>query len=169
MNGIDVLNDALSRIGDGARSVVEGLTGEQLNARIDGRSNSITWLVWHAARVQDAQVAAAFEVEQVWFTNGWAERFGLPLDAADTGYGHSSDEVARVRVEDGALLTGYLDDALAQSARVLGGVKDADLDRVVDKRWDPPVTLGVRLVSVVDDDAQHLGQAAFLRGLLEAR
>jgi hypothetical protein len=47
-------------------------------------------------------------------------------------------------------------------------VTPADLDRVVDKRWDPPVTLGVRLVSVVDDDAQHVGQAAYVRGLQKA-
>jgi hypothetical protein len=38
---------------------------------------------------------------------------------------------------------------------------------VVDASWDPPVTLGVRLVSVISDDLQHAGQAAYLRGMIE--
>src|SRR6266511_3822072 len=42
-------------------------------------------------------------------------------------------------------------------------------EQVADLRWDPPVTLGVRLVSVADDDLQHVGQAAYVRGLLAAR
>jgi hypothetical protein len=166
---MDLLNDALSRIGDSARDVVDGLSADELNARVDGRSNSIAWLVWHATRVQDAHVAEAFGVDQVWTTNGWAQRFGLDLAPADTGYGHSSDEVAKVQVDDPALLTGYLDDTLALTTRLVGDLSEGDLDRVVDERWDPAVTLGVRLVSVVDDDVQHLGQAAFLRGLLERR
>ncbi len=54
----------------------------------------------------------------------------------------------------------------ARTAEFVAGLSAADLDRVVDESWDPPVTLGVRLVSVVDDDAQHAGQAAYVRGLL---
>ena len=46
---------------------------------------------------------------------------------------------------------------------------DDDLDRIVDTSWDPPVTLGVRLISVLSDDLQHAGQAAFVRGVLERR
>ena len=48
----------------------------------------------------------------------------------------------------------------------MSGLTDADLPRVVDERWDPPVTLGVRLVSVISDCLQHAGQAAFVRGIL---
>ena len=54
----------------------------------------------------------------------------------------------------------------ARTVAHLAGLSEADLDRVVDERWDPPVTLGVRLVSVISDDLQHAGQAAYLRGLV---
>jgi hypothetical protein len=37
---------------------------------------------------------------------------------------------------------------------------------VVDEKWDPPVTLGVRLVSMASDALQHAGQAAFIKGSL---
>jgi len=49
---------------------------------------------------------------------------------------------------------------------MLEGVTGTELDRIVDRRWDPPVTVGVRLVSVADDCLQHAGQAAYARGLL---
>jgi uncharacterized damage-inducible protein DinB len=106
---------------------------------------------------------------QVWASGGWADRFTLPFDRSATGYGHGSDDVAAVRVPSGALLTGYHDAVHARTIRYVERLTEADLDRVVDERWDPPVTLGVRLVSVISDDLQHAGQAALVRGVLPRR
>ena len=97
------------------------------------------------------------------------ERFGLPFHPRDTGYGHRADEVAAVRVESGELLVGYHDAVHQQTTRLVQGLDEADLDRIVDRSWDPPVSLGVRLVSVIADDLQHAGQAAFVRGILQRR
>jgi hypothetical protein len=102
----------------------------------------------------------------VWTADGWYDRFQLPLPPGDHGYGHSCEDVGRVRVESPDLLRGYHDAVHDRSLRCLRAVSDGDLDRVVDEAWDPPVTLAVRLVSVVSDDLQHAGQAAFLRGVL---
>ncbi|MGN6610950.1 MAG: mycothiol transferase [Angustibacter sp.] len=161
-----LLLEAFGRIPERARDVVAGLTADQLCARVDGRANSIAWLVWHLARVQDDHVSDVAGAEQTWTADGWAERFGLPLDPADTGFGHTDEQVSAVRVDDPDQLTGYLDAVHARTVAFVSGLSDADLDRVVDTRWDPPVTLGVRLVSVIDDDLEHLGQAAFSKGLL---
>ena len=166
MRTADLLLDAFDRIAELGRSVVDGLTADQLGTRLEGKANPIGWLVWHAARVQDDHVADVAGTEQVWTAKGWADRFDLPLDRDDIGYGHSPEQVAAVRVADPSLLSGYLDDVVAATREFVERLTDADLDRVVDERWDPPVTLGVRLISVVGDDMQHLGQAAFVRGLL---
>jgi hypothetical protein len=166
MRSADLLLDHFDRIGELGSSVVDGLTPDQLNTRLQGTANSIAWLVWHCARVQDDHVADVAGTEQVWTAGGWAGRFDLPLESGDIGYGHSPEQVAAVQVSDPSLLTGYLDEVLAATRSYVEGLSDDDLDRVVDERWDPPVTLGVRLVSVVGDDLQHLGQAAFVRGLL---
>jgi hypothetical protein len=91
--------------------------------------------------------------------SGWAQQFGLPFDDAAHGYGHSADEVAAVRVESGDLLTGYHDAVYQASVSFVARLTEADLDRIVDERWDPPVSLGVRLVSVLADDLQHAGYA----------
>lgn len=167
MTSAELLTDALGRVRGVVHNAVEGLSPDQLTFRIDGAANSIAWLVWHLTRIQDDHIADVAGLPQVWTEHGWAERFALPFDVADHGYGHSSADVAAVRVESGELLTGYHDAVYEQSVRYLETITDGDLGRVVDRSWDPPVTLGVRLVSVVSDDLQHAGQAAFVRGLVE--
>ena len=166
MNTADLLTDAFDRVRETVHGVVDGLTAEQLAARFDGHANSIAWLVWHLTRVQDDHVAEVAGTGQIWTTQGWADRFGLPLSASDTGYGHDADDVAAVRVDSPKLLTGYYDEVHERTVAYVRGLTDADLDRVVDRAWTPPVTLGARLVSVINDDTQHAGQAAFVRGLI---
>ena len=162
----DLLADAFSRIQEEVHAAVEGLTDDQLVRRLDDGANTVAWLVWHLTRVQDDHVAEVAGREQTWTADGWADRFGLSLPVHDTGYAHGPAEVATVRA--GAdLLTGYLDAVTAQTHAYLAGLEADELDRVVDERWDPPVTLGVRLISVVADDLQHVGQAAFVRGVLK--
>ncbi len=164
MTSADLLADAFGRIREVVHEAADGLSPDQLALRPGGQANSIAWLIWHLTRVTDDHVADAAGTGQAW-ADGWAARFGLPLDIADTGYGHGSGEVAAVRVASAELLTGYHDAVIEQTTRYVRGLADADLDRIVDRRWDPPVTLGVRLVSVISDDLQHAGQAAYVRGL----
>ncbi|NBH04080.1 DUF664 domain-containing protein [Amycolatopsis sp. SID8362] len=167
MNVADLLVDGFSRVQGTVHAAVEGLAAEQLRARLDDETNSIAWLVWHLTRVQDDHVADVAGTEQVWTGQDWLSRFGLPFPAGDTGYGHRPADVEAVRVDKPDLLTGYYDAVHEQTVRYLTGLDGAALDRVVDEAWDPPVTLGVRLISVLDDDIQHAGQAMFLRGVLE--
>lgn len=162
----DVLVDGFGRVQEVVRGVLDGADDALLAGRPGGSGNSVAWLVWHLARVQDDHVTDAFGGDQVWTAAGWAERFGLPLPVGDTGYGHGPQEVAAV-VASSELLLGYAAAVHEVTVRHLRGLAPDDLDRVVDERWDPPVTLGVRLVSVLADDLQHAGQAAYVRGLVE--
>jgi Protein of unknown function (DUF664) len=169
MTSADLLADSFGRIRQVVHRVVDGLTPEQLALRLDPEVNSIAWLVWHLIRIQDDHLADAFQAEQVWTAGGWMERFGLPFDPKDTGFGHQAEDVAAVQVASGALLVGYYDTVHQQTLGFVGQFTDADLGHVVDRSWDPPVTLGVRLVSVIADDLQHAGQAALIRGILQRR
>jgi uncharacterized damage-inducible protein DinB len=169
MNTGELLADAFGRIREVVYEAVDGLTAAELAERPDRESNSVAWLIWHLTRVQDDHVADVAGDDQVWTSQGWAERFGLPFPAGATGYGDSPADVGEVKVSGPALLTGYYDAVHDRSVAYVRGLADADLDRVVDKRWTPPVTLGVRLISVISDDLQHAGQAAYLRGLLLRR
>jgi len=161
-----LLIDAFGRVSESVEAVLDGLDGPQLTARPAADANPIAWLVWHLTRIQDDHLAGAFGHEQVWTAGGWHERFGLPFDAGATGYGQDAEEVGAVRV-GGDLLRDYHRAVFERTRRSLEAMPEHELERVVDERWDPPVTLGVRLISVVADDLEHAGQAAYVRGLLE--
>jgi uncharacterized damage-inducible protein DinB len=163
----DVFTDAFGRVREVVHDVVGGLSAEQLLYRPGPEANSIGWLVWHLTRVQDDHVSQVAGLEQAWTGDGWSGRFGLPYDDATVGYGQTPAEVGKFTVTSGDLLIGYHDAVHARTVGFVRTLTDPDLDRIVDERWNPPVTLGVRLVSVIDDDAQHAGQAAYVRGLLQ--
>ncbi len=161
----DLLTDAFNRVQEEVHAVCEGLTIEQVTARPGPDANTVGWLVWHLTRVQDDHVAQVAGREQVWTSDEWSEWFGLPFEPGATGYGQTPEEVGAV-VASPELLTGYYDAVHAKTLDYVKGLDEQDLDRVVDAQWDPPVTLDVRLMSVVSDDLQHIGQAAYVRGLL---
>jgi uncharacterized damage-inducible protein DinB len=168
MHAKDILIDAYDRIQEEVHAAVDGLGPDELNARPGDDANSIAWLVWHLTRVQDDHVADAAGLEQVWLSQGWEKRFALDHPSRDTGYGHTPGKVAKTLVESADLLTGYYDAVHEQTLGFLRGLAAKDFERIVDESWDPPVTLGVRLVSVLSDDLQHVGQAAYVRGLLQS-
>jgi DinB superfamily len=150
-----------------AAAAVDGLDTAQLSWAPQPGANPIGWLVWHLTRVQDHHMADAMGTEQLWVGGDWAAGFGLEPDPHNIGYGHGPAEVAAVRPEGPGVLVDYLTAVDESTVAYLKGLTAADLDRVVDRRWDPPVTLGVRLTSIADDSLQHAGQAAYLRGLLD--
>src|SRR5580692_551590 len=164
----DLIVDGFGRSRENVEDVLSGLTPDQLAYQVAPGANPVSWLVWHLTRVQDDHVAAAFGVPQVWSAAGWAARFGLPAGMMDHGFGHSAEQVAAVAAATASadLLTDYHEQVYAQSVKLVSEVSDDDLDRVVDTRWTPHVTLAVRLVSVLDDDMQHAGQAAYVRGIV---
>ena len=167
MNVADLLIDQFDRLPDLVEGAVDGLSAEQLTWAPAPGANTIGWLVWHLARVQDDHIAEVLGAEQIWVTGDWGRRFGLgKTDAGNNGYGHSPQEVAAVRPESAEALVDYYTAVAARTREFVEGLGEDDLDRIVDERWSPPVTLGVRLVSIVGDDLQHVGQAAYLRGLL---
>ena len=164
MNSFDVLVDAFGRVRSDVHRAVDGLDRVGLNLRLDPDANPIGWLVWHLTRVQDDHIADLAGTEQAYTADGWVDRFGFDLDPASIGYAHTSAQVAAVHVTDPAMLTGYYDAVHDRTVAYLRTLADADLDEVIDDNWDPPVTRGVRIISVVDDDIQHAGQAAFVAG-----
>jgi hypothetical protein len=168
MNVSELLADGLGRVREALPDVVAGLDEDDLAWRPDPEANSVAWLVWHLSRIEDDHVSAVAGTEQVWTSGGWYDRFALPFEPHAHGYGMSPADVAKVRVS-GDLLTGYYDAVASATAAYIASLSPDDLDRVVDEAWDPPVTLGVRLVSVVNEVNAHLGQAQYVRGLIERR
>jgi uncharacterized damage-inducible protein DinB len=165
MDATALLLELYGRIPPLARAAVEGLELDRLTEAPAPGANTIAWLVWHLARVQDGNAALMLDAEQLWVSGDWAAGFGLEPDPTNSGYQHTPAEVATVRPESSETLLGYLDAVHERTCSLLAGFGAEDLERVIDPNWDPPVTVGVRLVSVADDGLQHVGQAAFVRGV----
>jgi hypothetical protein len=164
-----LLTDGFGRIHEGVPAVISSLTVAELLWRPDADANHIAWLVWHLTRQQDAQIAHLADTKSVWRTQGWADRFALPYPPQAHGYGMSSEEVGAFTLSDPSLLVGYHADVHALTERYVSALTPEGLGRVIDRGWVPPVTVSVRIVSVLDDAAKHLGQAEYVRGLVQRR
>ncbi|GAA1676915.1 hypothetical protein GCM10010977_23420 [Citricoccus zhacaiensis] len=165
MNSIAVLQELARRPLDELDLVWDRIGPADVNAHPGGHPNSIAWLLWHSGREIDAQVAHLGGHEQLWTAQGWADRFGPDVPADKHGYGQSADTARAVVVQDKEVLRGYLAAVTEQSLDYLGTLSETDLDEVIDRQWDPPVTRAVRLVSVYADALQHVGQAAYVVGM----
>lgn len=164
----EILRDSFTRIIEHVDDLTDDLPDEvsfyRPTAASGQQANSIAWLIWHSARITDAQLADIAGIEQAWFRGGWVDRFALDLPREDHGYGHTAEEVGKVRAP-GNLLAGYYHAVHRMTLEYIAGVTDEELARIVDQDWNPPVTASVRLVSIIDDCAQHLGTAKYLRGI----
>jgi uncharacterized damage-inducible protein DinB len=160
----DLVADAFERVREHVLGTLQNLSQDELTYRPNDKANSIAWLVWHLTRIQDDHIAEAAGTKQIW-SEEWLTKLKLPFNVRDTGYGHGVDEVGAVKAS-ARLLAEYHEATYAATIRFIIALKERDYEKVVDRRWDPPVTLAVRLVSVIDDTMQHAGQAAYIRGLL---
>lgn len=161
-----MLLDQLDRIDELVDDLTRDLPLPIGTFRPDSEANTVCWLVWHQSRVLDDHGADLTGSLQAWTDGGWYDELGLPFAKSATGYGQSPDDVAAVAVS-GEKLAGYHHDVTGRLRSYLHGVDVPELERVVDERWDPPVTAAVRLVSMFGDSLQHLGQAAYVRGIAE--
>ncbi|MEP7202333.1 MAG: DUF664 domain-containing protein [Ilumatobacteraceae bacterium] len=165
----ELLVELFDRIDEHIHEAVDGLDVEALVTPPIDQANPIGWLVWHLTRVQDDHIADILQEEQVWATDDWAARFGVAPDPSNTGFGHAWNDVMSIRPESAAALIDYYEAVAARTRQLLERTTPKDLDRIVDENWNPPVTMGVRLVSIADDNIQHGGQAAYVRGIFDRR
>ena len=167
MQSRDILADAFERIHQLVHVSAVGLTADELAHRPETEANSIAWLIWHLTRIQDDHVAELAGREQAWVEGRWAQDLGMSADSTDTGYGHTTAQVAAVRPEGPDALLGYHDLVHDRTLQYVGGVDADALDRLIDYSYDPPISTGVRLVSVISDNLEHAGQARYLRGIVD--
>jgi uncharacterized damage-inducible protein DinB len=167
MNTQDILVEAYGRIRQLVHQAAAELDQPRLTYRPEPGANSIAWLIWHLTRIQDDHVSEIAGVDQVWVTGDWAAALGMEPDPTNLGQGHGPDDVAAINPADPTALLGYHDEVMDRSVDYLAGVDDAELARIIDYSYTPPVSVGVRLVSVLSDNIQHAGQARYLRGIVD--
>ncbi len=167
MNTIALLTEAYGRIPELVHMATEGLDVDGLTYRPEPGANSIAWLVWHLTRIQDDHVSEIAGAPQVWADPVWAERTGIDRGISETGYGDGPEDVASAVPTSAEALLSYHDAVIECTKQYLATAGESELDRIIDRSYDPPVSVGVRLVSVISDSLQHAGQARYLRGIIE--
>lgn len=163
MNTKELFQDLAKRPVDAAKNL-PALTAEQLNAHPGDHPNSVAWLLWHSGREVDVQLADLTSQPQLW--EDYRTKFDLGEIGDSLGLGHTPEQAAQVRVDDQDLLVDYLEATLTALNDYAGKQSEAGLSEVIDDNWDPPVTRGARLISIIDDAIQHVGQAAYAAGAL---
>ncbi len=166
----DLLTDGYGRVLESMERTLKGLTEEDLNWQPHPDSNSIGWLAWHLVRVQDNHISSLLGEEQLWIKDKWHAKFNRPADPRDIGFGNTSEDVAAFKSPDTTTILDYHRAALERSKRYFSTLSKSDLDRELNEpQYQPLPTVGVRLVSIMADNLQHAGQAAYVRGLRQGR
>jgi hypothetical protein len=166
----DMLADGYNRIVDVMERVLNGLTEDDLNWQPSPDCNSIGWLAWHLTRQQDAQISSLASEEQLWIKDGWHAKFNRPSDPRDVGFGQAPEEVAAFKSPDVDTLLAYNKAVVERSKTYFNTLSKTELDRELNEPvFQPLPTVGVRLISIMDDSVLHAGQAAYVRGLRQGR
>jgi hypothetical protein len=170
MNWKDLLEDGYNRIPAYAEHILNGLAHEDLTWQPHKESNSIGWLVWHLARQMDAQAAALAGQEQLWIKEGWHQKFRRPDDPTDFGFGDTPEDAAAFHPPAKEVMLEYLEHVVDMAVKYFKGLTEKDLDRKLNEpQFQPPPSVGVRLISILDDCIIHAGQAAYVRGLRQGK
>lgn len=146
---------------------LNNLTDLDLNKQPNPDCNSIGWLTWHLSRTQDRAIANLARKNQVWMEGEWYKKFDRSADPADTGFGHTTEQVSAFKSPDISILLGYYKAVLNQSKNFISELTSTDLA----VKMDHPkfTTVGIWLAATISDNLQHVGQIAYLRGLMKGK
>ena len=164
-----LITDIYERILQELEHALDGLTVDDLNQQPRPDCNSIGWLTWHLTRAQDMVTAGLLGEEQLWIKDNWYARFNRAPDPKDTGEGHSVEDVVAFRSPDALTLLEYHRAVLEQSKRyITSKLSEAELNREFDNPIHPTITnVRTSLMGLINDNMQHLGQVAYVRGMLK--
>ena len=102
-----LITDIFVRISQELEKALERLTVDELNQRPTPDCNSIGWLAWHLTRSQDRNLSELTGKEQLWIKDNWHTSFNRAPDPTDTGFGHSSEDIAGFRSPNAKTILEY--------------------------------------------------------------
>ena len=164
-----LITDFFIRISQELERVLDGLTIDDLNQRPRSDCNSIGWLAWHLTRSYDRNLSELARKEQLWIKDDWYTRFDRAPDPTETGFSHSSEDATAFRSPDSKTILEYHHAVLGLAKQyVTNRLSETDLKRKVRSPTLKNVaTVRGRLLGIISEGLQHVGQAAYVRGLLK--
>jgi uncharacterized damage-inducible protein DinB len=170
---MDVKEFALHSLNELQAALVESiddLTQEESFRQPQPGANHIAFMLWHIVRVEDWFFHYLFQrVPQVWESESWHEKLGLPEDPKATGFAYTTEQVdgfPSVQLRD---LRAYGEAVRAETLDYLRNTDAAKLDETVKSRLFGEVSIGSLIGHVIVELSQHVGQIAYVRGLVRER
>lgn len=108
--------------------LLDGLSDAELRGRPHPRVNTIAWLVWHSARIEDVGVNRFVADRPQVLDGGWLARLAVPARDVGTGMGDGEVDALSASIDLGGLRA-YWDAVTRRTLEVLEtDLRTADLD-----------------------------------------
>ncbi len=142
---------------------VDSLTNEERRFQPTDESFHIDFAVWHMARTEDGWVQHFAGRNFVWRRDCWFEKIGLPEE--DEGYGYSAEQVSNMPKFDFKGILDYYEAVRHETNKYIAGLDEETLDHIPHPDILPRYTVGRMFSHLIVEEAQHVGQIAYLRGI----
>ena len=160
----DAIKSGLEEYLEGLKKVVEGLAPVELRWEPTLASNSISWIVWHMARVEDRWVNRVLRGDvESWIRDGWHEKFGMSEEAH--GYGETEEQVRAMPDVEMSDLLAYFDAVRQSTLAYLEQMISTDIETTYSHPRLANLTGGWILGHILVEESQHLGQVTYIRGM----
>ncbi len=167
MNLTAFIEESLTKQQESLLQEVQDLTPTELAWRAGPKANPIGWMLWHMVRVEDMWIQFfAQKKPELWESQGWHKKFNLPT--RDTGFGHTPEQVATFPVLNLKELLAYSDAVRASTLDYLRNLSP-EAFAVIPREKRPEMSMGSIYRQIIGELYQHLGQIAYLKGLVRAR
>ena len=164
----DAIKSGLEEYLDGLKKAVDGLSPTELRWQPTLASNPISWIVWHMARVEDRWVNQVLRKDvELWIRDGWHERFGMSEEAH--GYGETENQVRAMPDVAMSDTLAYFDSVRQSTLAHLEQMTSADLAVIYSHPRRTGLTGAWILGHILVEEGQHLGQVAYIRGMIRGR
>ncbi len=163
---LQAIDSGLNECFDKLERALEGLSQDELHWRPALESNTIDWMVWHMARVEDNWVNVQMRKEDsIWERDGWPER--IVVETSSNGFGLTAEQIRAMPAFDVPLVMEYYRSVRAGTTRFFENeMQEVDLQHeITHPRYDP-VSYAWILGHLLCEEAEHLGQIEYIRGMI---
>ena len=164
----DAIKSGLAEYMAGLKKAVDGLTPAELRWQPTLASNPISWIVWHMARVEDRWVNRVLRGGvELWISDGWHEKFGMSEEAH--GFGETADQVRAMPDVAMSDLLDYFDAVRQSTLAHLEQMTPLELGTTYPHPRLTGITGAWILGHILVEESQHLGQVAYIRGMIRGQ
>lgn len=142
--------------------VLGELTQEEAAWRPGPECNNIIWILWHFTRGEDNRVNVLIQHgKELYETDGWQKKLGTP---SDRGAGNTLEQIHAWPVPKLEIIRGYHDSVYKKALVFIKSLSAENLSEVVQPN-ERQSTTGAILAVRISENAMHIGQIAYLRGI----